>query len=152
MPAAFGYRMVVPSAVPGADECGCVPPGEAGEGAEGDGRQIGDGRPVQQDGGCYLGADYVAGARGQGSDQAEFGDPEAARRGAVMIITIGLVILIAAVVAGVADKGPSSFVRAGEFVIRAAMSWPRARISDPACLVCAAKQSSPAGERMVRAQ
>ncbi len=51
-----------------------------------------------------------------------------------------------------ADKDPSSFVRAGEFVIRAAMSWPSARISDSACLVCAAKQSSPVGERMVRAQ
>jgi len=49
-------------------------------------------------------------------------------------------------------SGRSSSVRAGELVIRAAMSWPRARISASACRECAAKHSSPVGERMVRAQ
>ena len=54
-----------------------MPPYEAGEGAEGDGGQVGN-RPVQQHGGRDLDADCVAGAGGQDSDQAEFGDPEAA--------------------------------------------------------------------------
>ena len=49
-------------------------------------------------------------------------------------------------------SGRSSLVRAGELVIRAATSWPRARISASACRECAAKHSSPIGERMVRAQ
>ena len=56
-----------------------MPPGGAGESAEGDRRQVGDG-PVQQDGGCYLGAECMAGTGGQGSDQPEFGDPEAPGR------------------------------------------------------------------------
>ena len=56
-----------------------MPPDETGQGAEGDGRQVGDG-PVQQHGRRYLDADRVAGAGGQGADQAEFGNPEAAGR------------------------------------------------------------------------
>lgn len=40
----------------------------------------------------------------------------------------------------------------GESVIRAAMSSPRARISAPTCRECAAKHSSPIGERIVQAQ
>jgi hypothetical protein len=46
----------------------------------------------------------------------------------------------------------SSSARAGELVILAATSWPRARISASACRQCAAKHNSPIGERMVRAQ
>ena len=53
---------------------------------------------------------------------------------------------------GLCSSGPSRSVRAGELVIRAAASWPRARISASACRECAAKHSSPIGERMVRAQ
>jgi hypothetical protein len=51
-----------------------------------------------------------------------------------------------------AVQAPSSSARAGEPVIRAATSWPRPRISASACRQCAAKHSSPIGERMVRAQ
>jgi hypothetical protein len=60
----------------GVNERWRVPPGEAGERAERDGRQVGDG-PVQQHGGCYLRSISVAGA-GQDGDQSEFGDAETA--------------------------------------------------------------------------
>src|ERR1700720_2156706 len=60
-----------------ADQCRCVPPGEAGDRAEGDGGQVGDG-PVEQHGGGHLRAGLVAGGGGQGADQSEFGDSEAA--------------------------------------------------------------------------
>jgi hypothetical membrane protein len=52
-----------------------VPPGEAGDRAERDGRQVGDG-PVQQHGGRHLRSISVAG--GQDGDQPEFGDAETA--------------------------------------------------------------------------
>ena len=54
-----------------------MPPYQAGDRAEGDGGQVGDG-PVQQHGGCHLRAIPVAGAGGQRGDQPEFGDAEAA--------------------------------------------------------------------------
>ena len=46
----------------------------------------------------------------------------------------------------------SSSVRAGEPAIWATTSWLRARISASAWRACAAKHSSPMGERMARAQ
>jgi hypothetical protein len=49
-----------------------VPPGEAGDRAERDGWQVGH-RPVQQHGGCHLGAGPVAGADGQGGEQGQAG-------------------------------------------------------------------------------
>jgi hypothetical protein len=52
-----------------------VPPRQAGDGAEGDGRKVGDG-PVQQDGGGHLRAGPVAGVGGQG----RFPEPRAASR------------------------------------------------------------------------
>ena len=55
-----------------------APPDQAGDRAEGDGRQVGDG-PVEQNGRGHLRAGPVAGAGCQDGDQAEFGDPETAR-------------------------------------------------------------------------
>ena len=60
-----------------ADQRRRVPPCEAGDSAEGDGGQVGDGT-VEQHGGGHLRAGPVAGGGDQGADQSEFGDSEAA--------------------------------------------------------------------------
>jgi len=59
------------------DERERVPPDEAGDRAERDGGQVGDG-PVQQDGGGHLRTDPVVSADGQDADQPEFGDSDTA--------------------------------------------------------------------------
>ena len=60
-----------------ADEAGRVLPYQAGDRAQGDGGQVGDG-PVEQHRGGYLCAGPVAGGGGEAGDQSEFGDAEAA--------------------------------------------------------------------------
>ncbi len=55
----------------------CVPPCEAGDRAKGDGGQVGDGA-VEQHGGGHLCVGLLVGGGGQGADQSEFGDSEAA--------------------------------------------------------------------------
>jgi len=71
--------------------------------------------------------------------------------GTVLVVVgalVGALILIGA--SGVQRR--SSSARAGAPVVRATTSRPRSRISAWACRACAAKHSSPIGERMVRAQ